>query len=253
MKVQFLFESEQESAEREAVMDCHLYRGITGALETSDVIRIPIRSDRRPRNASYSDQIIFNAFFEMVYGIKDIRSRAMFCTTEFKDAAPYARDDSGPSGGSVVRVFPLKSSEIAYTPGVPDSLDLVESIGETFLAAIRHLAVIDPDEEKISKYRQLIGVLNNGDVVNCLEQLNRVINSLNTLIGDNEKGQIRLKEALDECKDALKHYHIESATALSHIGSNGVEIMVFNAPYFYAQLITEDNLFSDDDFIGTTR
>lgn len=249
MKVYFLIESEQESAEREAVTDCELYRGMTGQVETTDIFRIPIRTDRRPRNAENADQIIFNAFFEMEHGIKDIRSRAMFCTNSFNDAKPYA---GGEGEGSVVKVYPLKSAKIAFKPGSPDSLSLLDDLGHSFKSILRSMFNIQhPKRANVSR---LIHQLNNGAVTNCLQQVNAVVTELKELADGDEKMLRIIQSGLERCRNFVQPYRVISATQVAEAlpNSNGVELMIFDAPYFYAQLASTvdatDYDFDAEDF-----
>lgn len=235
MKVHYLIESEQESAEREAVMDCTLYRGLTDTLDTAEIIRMPIRTDRRPLNSSYLAQIVFNAMFELEYGIKDIRSRTMFCTTDLSDAKWYSQESASIRGGAVARVFPLKTSKIAYKPGSPDSLDLVTVLGTTFGGMITNAGRLDPDRTKEGAYGDLRQSTHNSDVTNCLDQINSIMAKLKALIGQNEKILAFVDVEFTRCKEVIKGYEIKPASALSSIESEELEIMVFDAPYYYAK------------------
>lgn len=241
MKVHFLFESEQESAEREAVMDCELYRGITGQLETSEMVRIPIRTDRRPRNSFMSMQILFNAFFEMAHGDKDIRSRSIFATTSYHDASPYTSGiDSYGSGGQVVRVFPLKTAKAAYITKYRDSLDFIEGVGEGFIRELKQLFGKDSDMDRLGEVSRQIHTIREGSGENCLEQLNKVVNHIKTLCKTDDE-RSRLEHAIQTGVGAVSQYTVVPATQLTNLGSDEVEVMIFDAAYFYAKAHTQND------------
>lgn len=254
MKIYHLIESEQESAEREAVMDVHLYRGITTKLDTTDIVRIPIRQDRRPRNADHAAHVIFNAFFEMKHGVPDVRSRAMFCTTDIQDASPYTSGDTPGQGGHVVRVFPLKSSKAAFIPEMRDTLDFIEYISDEFIRGLKGVVGRSSNMDQLMELSKFIQALDNGPAVNCLHQINTFIANVNGLCTTSDQHSA-LQQVKEEALDEMSNYKVISATEIDRaVGHNPVELMVFDAQYYYAQINSLDHddetiaAFDDEDF-----
>lgn len=240
MKIHYLIESEQESAEREAVMDCELYRGVTENIDTHEMVKLPIRQDRRPRNAALCCQIVFNAFFEMVHGDKDVRSRSMFCSNVRLDASSYTDGT-----GHVLQVYPLKTSKAAYIPNKRDSLDFIEAVGFGFIRALKALFSSDDNMDRIVVVSNLCGSMYVGQITNCLEQVKAIISTVEGLCKtDTERDE--LKTAIQKGMDLLNHYRVIPATQLNSASNTGeAEFMVFDAPYFYGK-ITTGNIDDDD-------
>lgn len=249
MKVHFLFESEQESAEREAVMDCELYRGTPDPVDAENMIRIPIRTDRRPRDAEHSAQIIFNAFFEMAHGVKDVRSRSMFCSTSWLDATAYTSDSYG--HGSTLRVYPLKTGKAAFIQDKRDSLDYIEGIGIRFIRSLKELFGKDEEFERLTLISQkVVHALNNGPVENCLEQVNTALDAVRKVCTEQELPAI--EKIIQMGVQSVSPYQIVQATELAQITARGsdLELMIFDAPYFYAQVQRGDPFSYDDETIS---
>ena len=243
MKVHFLFESEQESAEREAVMDCELYRGVSEPIDTPEMIKIPIRQDRRPRTSFLSCQIIFNAFFEMAFGDKDVRTRAMFCSNVRLDASAYTSLGSD-RGGHVLSVYPLKTSKAAYIPNKRDSLDFIEGIGFQFIRALKALFSNDDNMDRIGAVSRQSHAITNGESTNCLEQVNAVISTIEGLCKTDDERNA-LKAAIQNGIEEIKQYKVIPASQLASASSTGeAEFMVYDAPYFYG--IINTNNFDED-------
>ena len=74
-----------------------------------------IRQDRKPQDTSGAENIIFNYFFWLAYGIKDIRKKVLFGTTSRHSASDYGYSSSGFYVGaakSPFLVYPLKSARL---------------------------------------------------------------------------------------------------------------------------------------------
>lgn len=254
MKIHHLIESEQESAEREAVMDVHLYRGITTKLGTTDMVRIPIRQDRRPRNADHRAHVIFSALFEMKFSSPDVRSRAMFCTTNPQDASPYTSGEVPGTGGHVVRVFPLKSSKAAFVPNERDTLDFIEEIGDKFVWGLKDVFDQDKDFVRRDKVSRQLHTLSNGPVTGCLQQVKATIEALLELCQPGEE-KAQLNSVVNTGLEAISRYTVIPATQIAQaVGHKPVELMIFDAQYYYAQINSPDHddetivAFDDEDF-----
>lgn len=232
MKIHFLIESEQESAEREANLKCELFRGISEPIHTLEMVRLPIRTDRRPRDSTYLNQLLFNAAFEMVHGIKDVRTRSMFCLGDFDYAQSYSQpDDSG--NMPVLSVYPLNSSKCAFNEHLNDSIEFIQQIGAEFSSGIE--TIFDQSERKNNALAAL-QELHTGSVTNCLEQFNGFINTIKKLCEPRQISDV--DELVTSLKQALSDYQIVPGSRAHEL--NGiVEVMVFDAAYYYAKTAEE--------------
>lgn len=247
MKIHFLIENESESAEREAVMDCHLYRGTDAQVDTTDMVRIPIRTDRRPRNTEHAAHVIFNAFFEMAHGVKDVRARTMFCSTSWLDASAYSSSPTSNGNGVTLRVYPLKTAKIAFIPGQRDSLDDIEGLGIRFTRSLKELFLKDDNMDRMSVVsKKAVYELNNGPVDNCLEQVNAALDAIRDVCTEEELPKVDAIVQL--CIRTISTYQVVPASNITQaLGGNDAELMVFDAPYFYAQIQPGDRFADIDD------
>lgn len=247
MKIHYLIESEQEGAEREAVMDCELYRGTADPIETYDMVRIPIRTDRRPRNAEHSAQIIFNAFFEMAHGVKDVRTRAMFCSSSWLDASAYTSGSDSYGAGAVLRVYPLKTAKAALIRDSRDSLDFIEGIGIQFVRSLKELFSRDEDMKRLTVVSQkVVHALNNGPVDNCLEQVNAALDAVKAVCTEEELPKI--EAIIQKGTSQVSMFAVVPAEKIAWaIGNSTSEVMIFDAPYFYGKIQKGDRWPDLDD------
>lgn len=92
-----------------------LYRGIkeppTGLLN-----KIVPRTDRYPKHTPIQLQNAFNQVFEEIYGVKDIRSRAVFC----------AGTEQNNYYGHMYRIFPIGHYEYWWSPRVNDLFEFMQ-------------------------------------------------------------------------------------------------------------------------------
>lgn len=230
MKIYQLIESESESADREAVVVQGLYRGVDGAVSPG-ISKVTIRQDREPRDAELQEHIMFSALFEKVHGISDVRSRALFCTTDYDIALDY--------GNSVVSVYPLKSAKLAYMPGCADSGSILASAYLNF----RHRLAIEMNVEqhRVSdvlavNYESSRGFLESESPINCTAQVKQFIECLD----EHAPGlSAKMLDVFNSLTHFVENYVIIPATQLSSIPDN-VEVMVLESQYYYAHLTPND-------------
>ena len=222
MKIQHLFEDDEQAVARVAILDCHLYRGVSTDqfFEPDAYHQFPIRTDRRPRDATPFGQIWFNAMFEKAHAVADIRSRSIFCASDIGIAYPYVED-----GGTLINVYPLKTAKLAFQQSIDDSGDLVARLTGNIMAI-----VYDSSLSKL-EIKEILAdpVFHTTNVTGCGAQITEFINRLTTT-------HPALTDDITRCvEDAVKAasaYQIISAGNANAI-QGSVEVMMFDAPYFY--------------------
>lgn len=149
---QFLKEGIDTYTEREVIplikKDCKkflnenggqfLYRGMRlhGSLMDPDVVKMTPRQDRIPKDTPQRVQKYFNEEFELEYGVKDIRSRATFCTGNKRSARTY---------GDLYAIFPMGDYTYWWSPRVHDFYnDITKYITATYQSEIS-----DDDEDPL--------------------------------------------------------------------------------------------------------
>lgn len=86
-----------------------LYRGIKDS--KNPFLEIVPREDRKPRDSYIKSQETFNKFFFEHYGVKDIRSRAVFTSGSLQDVNEY---------GFTYAIFPVDGYTYWWSPKVFD-------------------------------------------------------------------------------------------------------------------------------------
>lgn len=222
MKISYLLcEDETELAQREAVMDSVLLRGVTRPLTWNvPFVKIPIRTDRKPRDSTAMGTTLFNAAMETAHGVKDIRAKSLFATTDVDVATEYASTSdyrtNSETGGEIVRVLPLKSAKIAFNPKYNDSWKAIEDME----IACQKAGV---DLKKFFTH--------DGQLVNNTTDSLAVIKFLMQQLPPEE--QAKAKAGFDAAVQIARGYTVTSATQSNHI-PDSTEVMVFDAPYYYA-------------------
>lgn len=229
MKIHYLIESEQESAAREAVVAVKLYRGVDEDVPDG-IFRTPIRQDRIPKDSTFYEHVIFNAVFEKLFGFVDVRAKALFCTTDYNMAIDY--------GNQVVNVYPLKAAKLAYLPGCQDSGSAVSSLYHGFwsaLAAQLNVDIYQVSSHISNKLGDNVPFLETQNPINSTAQLTQFIEVL-----DKVKPGLSstATHALDTLGTALiSQYVIIPSSEIASIPDE-VEVMVINAPFYYAEKAT---------------
>lgn len=198
----------EDAMHSEAVVDAGLYRGLISELH--EPTKMPIRTDRIPRNTSISSSVLFNVGFASKFGEPDIRKRSAYCTTNIDVAHEYSYGTD--QVGGIVEVAPLKSSKLAYCAGVSDSITVCEQL-----------------ENQFGGYD---------------ETTNHII----SLLDESDYSQPSSVLFANACKEAgASQEHIDHFTAVIEqvlskytiipagpVSASDVEVMLFGADYYYA-------------------
>lgn len=182
-----LYESSEEPTLREvsgnAAFNAMMYRGMSNK---GDIVRLPVRKDRRPLDSSNLETALFNLEIERRFGIRNVRAQVAFATSNYVEAANY--------GSTVYCVLPPKDAQVLYSPNVPDSVYVCGEIGvainklgflEGNYAAIRGMSSLEPEKlieaflehapeealegfERLRKH-QIPGILEEYRLVNATE------------------------------------------------------------------------------------
>lgn len=234
MKIYNLIESEAEGAQREANCNLDLYRGLTEGriVEPGDFVRLPIRTDRQPRDATRFAQLVFNALFEETHGVKDIRNRCAFATTDIRSAGAYAYGD--PS--MIVKVCPLNASKLAFAPGINDSNTFTSQVDGPVADSLR--AALSPEDyTHLWKHDEFFLGLS---LTNSVQQLQEFIQRIKPKLSPS--GFDTFVHAIDNLKAHIQSaYKVVTASEVDDIPDD-TEVMVFDAPYFYATSIHSDDV-----------
>lgn len=224
MKVHTLIENTdiQDEMHNRAVLNSGLYRGVTRPL--NDIQLLPIRTDRTPRNSSIAQSILFDVCFQEHLGVKNIRRRALFCTTDFDVAVEYSFGDAGP--GAVVEVMPLKSSKIAYHPRVSDSMALCEQLENDFAR-----------NNEDAQY--LVNLLDEAQSSDSMESFTGALSQI-----DENKRSGLVAHLMELSKNLFNGYVVTGARSLEGMPGS-FEVMVFDAPNYYASPIQDDGFGGD--------
>ncbi len=97
-----------------------MYRGLKSNKGQINLM-VP-RSDRTPRDTEERVHDYYNLAFEKAYGVKDIRSRAVFCTGNYGDANYFANSNF------VYEVFPVDGYSYWWSKGIPDLTMTVQQL-----------------------------------------------------------------------------------------------------------------------------
>lgn len=89
-----------------------LYRGFTS--DQGLVKKIVPRTDRTPRDTSRDTHNNFNIAFHKLYGVKDIRSKAVFCTGRKGDARYYGNEEN------IYVIFPVNGYTYWWNESIED-------------------------------------------------------------------------------------------------------------------------------------
>lgn len=216
-----------------------LFRGSTDPTIGGDPFyRLPIRTDRRPRDTLPIDAHLFNVLFEMVHGVKNIRSRCVFGTPEYETASYYGNGEGGT--GSVSVLLLPRGTKVAYHAGTEDSVD-------PMLDLITNLRRVSTSSgETIDHIMQMT------DPVAVVELINDLIEQL------GEQDQRNTRNIFDHKLNMIKHYKIVTVTA-DNTNIPSCEYMIFDQPHVYGitfsklseyageSLQSDDNTPLDDD------
>lgn len=143
-----LYESAEEPTLREvsqnAAFNAMMYRGMKNK---GDIVRLPVRKDRRPLDSANLETALFNLEIEHRFGIRNVRAQVAFATSNYVEAANY--------GSTVYCVLPPKDAQVLFSPSVPDSVYVCGEIGleihkmgfpEGNYTAIRGMSSLDPEK-----------------------------------------------------------------------------------------------------------
>ncbi len=217
-------------------IDLGLYRGLQSVLE--EPVKLPIRVDRRPRDSSADESVVFDIAFQMLYSEPDIRRRCAFATTDVDTASFYTTNQTSFTNGSLVECRPLKTSTIAWHPNVSDSAMM---LGERVFAAYRESHNRAPEVlDAISDMANLDGVTSSQGI------LDKALNTIHENEALTKEDRDHLVENFKRifCSE-LQGYKIAPAASAGKI-PEGVEVMIFNAPYYWAVPV-EDQGFDQYD------
>lgn len=103
-----------------------LYRGMSlrTPVPPDTVIDVPLRNDRKPLTSSPLAAMLFDYGMERAFGVKNIRRRALFCSTDIIQAKDYA-DAAKTGAGVVVQLMLEPSTPVIYNPQVDDSYSVM--------------------------------------------------------------------------------------------------------------------------------
>lgn len=231
MKIQQLLVETEEGVDFERFMkqmatECHhalsngivLYRGMQFNGNPYD--KHHIRTDRRSLSEQYAETAIFNYAFEAVHGIKDVRNKCAFASTSKEDAAEY---------GAVHLIIPTNVSEIAFAPGVDDSMRWSEG----WLLFTQRVKQLDPKftPEELDHIDELSDALDYRQNITS-DEFERHVSSL------PERIRACMKSALVEQQRLVAEtYQVAKPASLDPskfgTGEIGTEVMIV-APYYYA-------------------
>lgn len=205
-----------------------LFRGSREQFTGDPFYKLPIRTDRKPRDSGVLDTHLFNLLFELQHGVKNIRNRCIFGTPDYHAATSY----TGTFAGGAVSVLLLpKGTKIAFNPEVEDSGDPVDSI-PALLANV-----------KTSTGETIESALSLTDPVSVIELIHDLAENL------DEDKKSRLEHELRECQKNIKGYKvIEVVNDTPNIPF--CEYMIFDQPFVYAITIDElakHNTYDGDD------
>lgn len=88
-----------------------LIRGMKSPSESSGIIKLRVRKDRRPLNTSLPAHNLFNRMFQKEYKVEKIRSQSLFTTGKKTEAGEY---------GDLYIIFPIGSYTYWWSPDVQD-------------------------------------------------------------------------------------------------------------------------------------
>lgn len=121
-----------------------MYRGTRNL---GDIVRLPVRKDRRPLDISNLETALFNLEVEKMFGVRNIRSQVAFTSGNYVEAANY--------GNQVYCVFPPRDCRVLFDPNVPDSGFVLGHIGsiiefmkfpDASYDAIKGMSVMEPEK-----------------------------------------------------------------------------------------------------------
>lgn len=207
-----------------------LFRGSSEQFTGNPFYQLPIRTDRKPRDSSAVSTHIFNLMFEMVHGIKNIRTRCIFGTPDYHAASVYSNRE-----GAVSVLLLPKGTKVAYHE---DFEDVVNPFGQV----IRIISnATTASGETLST---ILGVTSPVDALQLMYDL------ADTLPADAKSN---FTQTLNEQVRYIREYKILTIT-----GDNSnipfCEYMIFDQPHVYA--ITLDELKKhvggeyDDDYMS---
>lgn len=128
----------------DAATQAMMYRGTRNI---GDVVRLPVRKDRRPLDTSNLETALFNLEVEKMFGVRNIRSQVAFASANYVEAANY--------GSTVYSIFPPRDCRVLFDPSVPDSGYVLGHFGsiiefmkfpEESYAAIKGMPVSEPEQ-----------------------------------------------------------------------------------------------------------
>lgn len=204
-------------------VDLGLYRGLTKPLESPT--KLPIRTDRRPRDSSLYETVLFNIGFELTYGVADIRNRCIFAATDIDDAFPYTVNHDENTSGSVVEARPLKQAKVAWKPGIADSVAALDGLTPMYHNfGQKHEAALG----LLDGIRDLI---EHDGMINGRQILQQALAGID-YITDGDRAELT-RLLTEQLKEAVGGYQVVSANSQPRI-PEGVEVMIFDAPYYWA-------------------
>ena len=168
-----------------------LFRGM--GLRTPEapgtIVDIPVRQDRKPLTASVLAAMLFDYGIERAFGVKNIRRRGLFCSTDRVQAQDYA--DAAKTGQkAVVELLPEPGAPVIFHPQQDDSYNVMSGdfVWDT-AACVRDLMIKykHPEVEFNSRQQLLTTARNNFHVNDYLkyDPLDLWTHEINMLIGPN--------------------------------------------------------------------
>lgn len=89
-----------------------MYRGMRGIGSSNQVLEMPHRTYRAPKDSTNWFNAVFNAGIDLAFEIENVRSRAIFCTGQPSETASY---------GEKFAIFPKGDFEFIWSPRLMDS------------------------------------------------------------------------------------------------------------------------------------
>lgn len=156
MKIEHLLSESQETKT--------LFRGmgLRSPAPPGTIIDIPVRQDRKPLTASVLAAMLFDYGIERAFGVKNIRRRGLFCSTDRDQAQDYA--DAAKGQRAVVELMPEPNTPVIYHPHQDDSYNVMSGDFVWDAAAcVRDLMIKykHPEVEFNSKQQLLTTARNN--------------------------------------------------------------------------------------------
>lgn len=140
--------------------------GLRSPAQPGTVIDVPVRQDRKPLTASVLAAMLFDYGIERAFGVKNIRRRGLFCSTDRGQAQDYA--DAATGQRVVVELMPEPNTPVIYHPHQDDSYNVMSGdfVWDT-AACVRDLMIkYKHPEVEFNTAQQLLTTARNNFHVN---------------------------------------------------------------------------------------